>query len=51
VEFTRTFAFREVQSNNQTYFEHFKLSDNEESIVPVPDLLTEWEHWELLTYE
>ena len=52
MEFTRTFVFTEVQTEDGLYFQWFRLGhEADEYIVPLPYLIPERLHWELLAYD
>jgi hypothetical protein len=53
MEYTRTFVFKEIKTNNETYFQWFKLLDEprEKEYIEASELLSEWEHWGRLEWD
>ena len=53
MEHTRTFVFKEIMTNNQTYFQWYKLLDEprEKEYIEVAEVLTASQHFERLAWD
>ena len=52
MEYSKAFVFSEVEKDDGLYFQWYELCQEEEDqIVPMPDLIPEHKHWELLAYD